>query len=496
MADALAMQAMSTQPIQSPWQGAAKLAQAFVAAKMMKGATGREDELMAERAKAFSEALAPNIVEARPEGDILPLEQISGVTPEDYGSIAAAAGGPGQVTEFLQKQQYEVPKTAEQILQALPTDMAEGVMGAIMQQNIMAQMGITPQQLAAQYRQGRDPYEGYASLGQRMIEIPNQEPFEAAVMRHKESGQLGLMGANGQFTPVDSRWVKDVIDRTQEVPFGEGTFKGFEENMIQAGVALDQIGRLRGYISGTVPGMTLDSAVGAARDFGNRMVTTVEQIGKTIYEGLRPDENKLVTAVDAKGRKINYQDWGSVMSDYQSVLDGGGRQYSKEEIEANKSFFKRFAALDAATQQLSISIAYTLARIADPGGRLSEMDVINQMRGLGMDQASPEKRLAALGEAERTFAKTVQLQIRYARARASSAGVPVFVDPEMEYQINNILSGRQQTQAAGPMDLPQQVLYMRRVLEGPDSELRQQIVKDLRTNPLFAAQYGLDQYLR
>jgi hypothetical protein len=480
------MSAMNYQPIQHPLQGAAKLAQAFVAAQMMKGATKKEDELMKARAEAFANALAPNKVTVPQVAETLPLEQISGAETAD----------PGMVREITGFDTYQTPKSAAQILQGLPTDMAEGVTGSVVQQALMAQLGITPQQLSQQYRDPKDPYEQFASLGQRMIEIPGQEPFEAAVLRRKQDGQLGLKGADGGFTPLDSRYIKDVVDRTQEVPYGEGSFQGFEENMIQAGVALDQIGRLRGYISGTVPGMTLDSAVGAARDFGNRMVSTVEQIGKTFYEGLRPDENKLVSAVDANGRKVNYADWGSVMSDYEAGLEEGGRQYSKQDIEANKSFFKRFAALDAATQQLSISIAYTLARIADPGGRLSEMDVMNQMRGLGMDQASPEKRLAALGEAERTFAKTVQLQIRYARARASQANVNLYVDPEMEYAIGNVLSGKQQLQPTGPMDLNQQVSYMRRVLEGPDSEIRRQIVNDLKTNPLFAAQYGLDQYLR
>jgi hypothetical protein len=504
MADALAMQAMSTQPIQSPWQGAAKLAQAWVAAKMMKGATGREDELMAERAKALTEALTPNEFTTPRVAETLPLEQISGAEVAD----------PGMVKEITGFDRTTREKTPAEILQSLPTDLSENIVGNLLQRQMMVQLGLTPEQIKTKeptmwdkkfalvqqldpdgskgllgafatqgdIKLGKGNWRDEASGNIRGVVDVNGMPFE----RDPES----VNGIGAQIT-TPGAWVGQSIQVDDPSKLG-GVSKQLKipENIVQGMTVLDQFGQLEAAID--MGGMTTEAGVGAFRSFGVNAVASLKQLGATLgyptmeIAGGAKDTGQLIDT----GRYVRGKQ--SLDGAYK-VTEADREKYTQREIDEAFGAWQALAGWDAATQQLAISIAYTLARIADPGGRLSEMDVMNQMKGLQLGSADPRVRKIALNRAKRTFAVNLKAQLGVAALNNEEFKVP----PEFTQQLDQIIRETDlrtigSTSDAPVIDLNDPQAQQDRteylgILNGPDGELKTTVKLFFRSHPQAAA---------
>jgi hypothetical protein len=427
LAAALQQMATSFGPVVHPYQGLAKLAQAYVGVVANKAADSREKELAEERSKALAEALSPVTV----PGGQLPSSQANiGGIPEQI-SIPGRRGPGGQqeaptnmMLEGIPDKanipgmkygSYERPRSLSEMLSLLPAEYGESVLSDVAKQQLLANAGLTPQQLAA-----RNPGDLYASVGTRTVTMPGQEPFEAELFREKAApGRVGLLDATGQMRPLDTSWISGAVDVTSEKPWSVNERSDFQSTATEAITAFDQIDRLRKNIP--LGGLTQKTAVGMVSAFFDNAASTLDQIGLRLN---RENEGVLIDAGAYKSL---------------DVTDEDRDKYSSARISEIQSGWKRFSVLDAANQQIAISLAYTLARIADPGGRLSEMDVMNQMLALGLDQPSPERRLSALNEAERTFAKTVETRLWFARNAPGNENLAV--PPVLERKLQSVLGG-------------------------------------------------------
>lgn len=409
LAAALQQMAMSFEPIAHPYQGLAKLAQAWAANQVMKAADRRESEIAKEQQQMLVNALSPVEMQIPTRETDMPVMGEIAVNPGDMSGVDVNTFGPmGSGTPVT----IERPKSAAEMLQALPAEIGQGVLQDYLTQMLMAQSGITPQQLTQ--RQS----DLYTSVGTRQIEVPGQKPFEAEVFREKRApGRVGLIGPDGTLTPIDSQFIKGAIDKTQDIPYGTSDYADFEATVTEAVTALDQIDRLRTNI--VAGGLTQKTAIGGISAVLDNFAASLGQLG------LRLNRDQEGVMLD-RGFYSKFR-----------VTEADREKYSAARISEIERAWKRFSALDAENQQISIALAYTLARIADPGGRLSEMDVMNQMLSLGLDQPSSERRLAALASAERTFAKTIETRLFFARQRAGENAPQL--PPGFENRINSIL---------------------------------------------------------
>lgn len=91
-------------------------------------------------------------------------------------------------------------------------------------------------------------------------------------------------------------------------------------------------------------------------------------------------------------------------------LAGGWAEINGEEVpaasllDANlyKDYFQGAAATNAALQANAIGVSYSLARSANPDGRISDADVRHQLERLNLGQSSKTQMFAAMKEVKRT----------------------------------------------------------------------------------------------
>ena len=423
LASALQQSGSSIAPITHVNQGLAKLMQALAANAINKRADKDEQSIAEKRRKAIAAALDPTIFDPDRRGDSEFL--VSGAQPE--GDVQ---GVDVHSFERLGSRRNKTGDEAtEGLFAALSPDNAEAVIANIL-----------TQQLTGENDEDRFELVGKGNLIDMGDGTP---PFEAqVVMTNGPDRQLGITDGRGGFTPLASNQIKGATQRTQDTPLAlnKQDISAIQDEMIIAISALDELSRLKLVIDRG--GLMEESTVGGIRKGMGSFIATIESLGETFTR--RPDEDRISSPQLQADGTLGYT-FQTASADYNSaahqaaIKTGNARQYSKREIALNKEFFNRFSKLDGATQQLSISIAYTLARIADPGGRLSEMDVLNQMRGLGLDSANKDRRLSAISQAERTFAVKANAQLFFAKKRAKESGVELPIPPGFEENIRAIL---------------------------------------------------------
>jgi hypothetical protein len=529
LADALAQSAISYEPIQHPLQGAAKLAQAFVAAKMLKGATKKEDKIEQEErdrlAKAIDYFAPANKVTVPQQQEFLPgvKNTMLGGFDEDYRGIEMPV--PDSFKD------YSIPNPLGEMLKNMDPEMSNEILGQLTARQMMVGMGITPQAEEARYRAPGK----LNKLGDYDVTMPNgQMHLGMPIYTDPAGGPPGFYGSQG-WTPIDMRWASKVDRREEKTQLPEMTasqLAKFGGGLRETVTAMDQIERLRGFIMQPVSGLTSDSSLGKIRQMTANFIGFFRQASRT-YTGYRRDEEKLVSFYQSgpnadRPTSKAYGDWDATMASYQQNVAAAEREgkdarvYSQWELDANRTFLNQFASLDARTQQVSIALAYTLARIADPGGRLSEMDVINQMRSLNLTAMDPAARMGALAEAERTFAVQAGFDIDFMRAQmvankqdANALPIPMMPDGRsLEAHINDIRRGtwNQQTwryDTGGGMASPQLsearqdveniADVYRKMLSGQlgseKDRMELEIMLRMNNNAL-AKELGLTEYLR
>ncbi|MBX2825812.1 MAG: hypothetical protein KTR33_13860 [Gammaproteobacteria bacterium] len=375
LANALQQSALSFQPIEHPLQGVAKLAQALVSNQINRRTDDKQEKLEKERREGIAAAL-------------------SSTTPPN---VFGTGGQPRSTEDMIQD------------LARVDPDMALRLQSEPLQRRMMLEQNtlFAPQQQRA-------PQSDFSRVGQRVVSGLSDTPREMEVNQEKLSGRLFVNDENGNRTFLSSDQVTTPTERTTNVPFSTNERNELIGTFAQAGVAFDQFTRLReGINKGALSDQT---AVGAARSIVENTVSSVRALGQTgealIRGRLSNDEGQL-------GQRRNFSGYGA-----NNVSAEDRLKYSGDDIAANLSAWERLQQADAGYQQVAISIAYSLARIADPGGRLSEMDVLNQMRGLQLDSSSKPKRRSALDNAERTFAVNLKQQLQLRSAIGQDFPVP------------------------------------------------------------------------
>jgi len=415
LADALQKMSVGFEPIAHPAQGWAKLAQAWAAASINNQARRREEEIAEQQRQAFAQALGPQYAYSSEITGMGGKDDLGQDVPSVFNQVQTAPGLPQQQIDMLM---------------ALDPQTRGAVLGGFLEQQMKAQAGITPQQLTP-----RNPTDPYDAVGPRVVTIPGQEPFEAEILRNMQ-GQLGYTDESNQFVPVSGDWLSEPISKTQEVPAASRM-----ELSEQFAAGMSTLGELN----------RLEELVGLDGQSEESLAGSVFQIAEAFRSNINVLWGRTQVLVRGKVAEDVGQLSGTELGVYQNytlenATDRDRQKYSQATMEANMTAWQQLQRLDAATQQLSISIAYSLARIADPGGRLSEMDVLNQIRSLGLQNPSKDRRLAAINEAKITFAD--QMYNRYSMYRANDINVEL--PPEFMNDLQRIRSGVRQTPSNEP----------------------------------------------
>ena len=221
LAAALQQMALQPRPIQSHWQGLAKLAQILAAQRVNRMADERQQGVEDDQRKAVAAALAPKTVYDQPEqinmaGRIDPsrLAEINqqigdpSVIQMDQGAMQMrqdainAARGPGN-TVFLEDVNdpgRQVPKTADEMAQGLAKvdpNLAVSMMGNVTLQQMLADRGLIP---------------GLANQG-----TTNMKEYQYAKVNDGFEGTfqdwIQLTSENGSLKPPQGyRWINGGMD--------------------------------------------------------------------------------------------------------------------------------------------------------------------------------------------------------------------------------------------------------------------------------------------
>lgn len=439
LADALQQSAISFDPILHPLQGVAKLAQALTSRSIQKQADKSEEELKAEQAKALAEALSPKF-----QGSV----ELPGMELQGLDGQSQQLPGPRQTLPLRQPTGDEMVQGLSQV----DPSIGVGVAADIAQRQALAERGLLHQpQQPSEFQQNLslltqvDPTGTLAAnavvdkVGGQVVnlrEVGSTERFAGMEL----GGRLFRVGPSG-LQPLDNNRFEKVstalqAGRPEDLGSTAKNLK-FPEAVATAELAFDQIDRL--YPIMDAGGLTSGAPLGAMREFAANTVATFKQLGETGKAIIRGQE---------------VEDDGQMLADFKTfqgydaanVTKRDREKYTDKQIRENLSAWDRLKQMDASAQAISISLAYTLARIADPGGRLSEMDVLNQIKALQLDSTDPVRRRAALANAERDFAVRLRsISRQVAREQGSTIrevlGEELF--ERMQAGLNRDLSGRQ-----------------------------------------------------
>ncbi len=410
LASALQQSALDFQPIQHLLQGIAKLAQAIASNSINNRADEKTEKLRKREQAALADAL-----NAR--------------TPENV------FGTGGQ------------PRSAEDRLRALSQvnpGLATQVQAGLLDRQLQLEGGVSDEQLNAMFdptmqaRRNLPPaLQDAAQLDQAGVDLtfgniinPQTNQRQGAVrvpgggvFLSDPSQPYGL----GQPAPPGAEFVSTALNASSADGLSQNARSKAFTDIETATVAFDQIDRLR---SGIAQGaLSEENVVGGLRKVAEEVRVGLGELGRTATVVVRGQEGRDNGAL---GNVNAFRGYGS-----QNVTESDLARYGRETVADNLSEWEKLQALDAESQQMSISLAYTLARIADPGGRLSEMDVLNQVRALGLSSGSPVRRLAALESAEREFALKMRTRVDLMNANTDSPiNLPQGINDKLDSVLN------------------------------------------------------------
>jgi len=425
LADSLSRSAVSTSPILSPLQGLAQLAQALASNSISRRAGKDEQRLESEKAKALADALSltKEIPVFDDAGQPIQLPGSTKILEDPF---------PGRPTQGVAGDQVNIPgrfatqQVADQegrlaaLARAAP-DQAAGIAGQVAVTEQLGQRGLLPGQIAAA---NRPPTALQETLGL------------AAQLGISSEAALDKLGAkNVTFLPDNGTAFEAMeiggrlLDRDTLEPI---TAPG---KVIRAGVQAENVGGLKplgASESAKLRAFQVESKA-LLRNLG-RLDELSRQTGtppESFFANLRGGVSSFVANVDnvintfvprSAKQDASVQDYNSRRFNDNNIarsIDEGAysegnsegyRSYTAAEQRDNFSAWQRFqenSVLDARAKAVAIRVAYTMARLADPGGRLSEMDVINQIRALSLDTGDPERMRAAIQEIRFETAATI-----------------------------------------------------------------------------------------
>lgn len=204
LADALTQQAISAQPIVSPFQGLAKLAQALVANQVRKSADETESSAEKRRVKALQDALAPVTESAIAPDRPVAMESLEG--EPTLGSL------PGR--RFTRTR----PKNPQERLTALAgtnPELAESIVGQVTLQDTLFNSGLLPGQI--------NPRDTRSTLEKEFTFAKRDGGFTGTLedfIKLKRSG--GITINTGEKLPNGFRWVDESDHSKGVVPITGG----------------------------------------------------------------------------------------------------------------------------------------------------------------------------------------------------------------------------------------------------------------------------------
>jgi hypothetical protein len=149
----------------------------------------------------------------------------------------------------------------------------------------------------------------------------------------------------------------------------------------------------------------------------------------------------------------------------EDVRNGIGKESSTSEkpwTEAHRNAFNNLASMQPRVRAMMFNMAYAVARAAEPGGRLTDRDIVNAMLQLGGDKsgniASPQIFKDVL---QQTVRQVAQRHQTYARQLPDETGF-------QEYTVQDRWNKVQRTLTGAPKELPAWLLEDRATAAAQD----------------------------
>ena len=345
--------ATSFEPITHPYQGLAKLAQAWLAGKMMKQSNSREQEIIEQQRQAMIDALSAKyerqgIYESPPAMSPVPDPQGQLWQDPATAGMPQPQSSPLPVDTVMTQTRPGLPQQQIDRIMALPPEVRATVIGNWVQSQLIPDYH-APQSAEVFAKVGDNGY-----LTDHKTAIPGTQAYNDLV-------------SDPEYTRVT---LPSGIERREEG--GPGSFGGMTDAALsrQQEAINDQVAAMNTFARGTerllgilyeTPGAnTLTARVA---NVGNRAMQEVKAIGAELG----------VYIVDENNVRLGEVGWD--IAHYEDIFNATGL------AEANPRIKNGF---------LAMAIQRAMASGLGTGRALSDYDIKNQLATLGANQSDPD----------------------------------------------------------------------------------------------------------
>lgn len=350
LAEALQQQAMSLEPIQHPYQIMAKMAQAWLGGRMGKSADEELQALQDQRSAALAKALGPRYEEylsSSPaqqspvanqprqhlwQGEQLPNSPIPSPGPMELNQLNRVQTDPG------------LPQRQIDMLMAMDPE----IINSVLAQKTMVDMGITPQQIAGQFRTPQQPsIQNFGTKDGRVMD-------KAIVGSEKYYDLVN----NSPYVAIGN---PSQIQRQETGP--PGSMTGPQVGAVQKEIG-DQVAAFNTFAKGTEYLLRQVNETPGA----NTLTAQLMNVGNRVVQEVKA----LTTAFGTKYEVGAEKAWD--IAHYEDVFASMGMAGANPRV---KSGF------------LAMAIQKAMASGLGTGRALSDYDIKNQLNTLGANQSDP-----------------------------------------------------------------------------------------------------------
>jgi hypothetical protein len=401
LAAQLQQQATSFAPIQHPYQGLAKLAQAWAGVQLNKRSDADEQEYETERAKRYAEALSPV---REPLAQNVP--STGQIAPGDTVGVLAGMGQPNFGGELFRTQtiperpQYQTPtqtmsqgrpRTREEMLQVLGPELGEPVLQQMLAQQFTQKNDKSADVLGRIDQSGQvfghtaaipgtQRYEALLQAGYFPVAKPSQgaDTQPKALNFADSDGKIidtAIVGSEkfNELVQKPGVFVAGPVSQVQRQETGGPNSFGRQDHAVQIKLneqvaALDTFAKIADRTLGLInanPGANTLTA--GLMNLGNRAVQEIKTLSREVF-----DRGNFTIISGDTGETITERGWD--ISHYEDVFSASGLAGVNPRI---KNAF------------LSLAIQRAMASGLGTGRALSDYDIKNQLKTLGDNQSDP-----------------------------------------------------------------------------------------------------------
>jgi hypothetical protein len=374
LAAALQQMATSFEPITHPYQGLAKLAQAWIAGRMNRQSDEREREIIRQRGEMIANALGGTATE-------------TAIDPTRGGTTLPSGQGEVVPSVFNQVQTTRPMSLQEQIA-ALPPDLAGP---AAVEHLLQRGKAVTPRDAVTfgKYDETTGMISDYVDA------VPGTQTFNQLV-------------TDPEMIRVDRPGPREL---TTEVPFTPTERTNFQELQRATNSTFFMIDELLNITeSGGLPG-------GIVTDVALGIDSLLSQFHVAYRLATGRDDRYLTDAV-------SFDNLGS-------RVDLTNARLSDGTVVDLRDAYNEFVKMGAEGKAAGIGLSYALARQEDPGGRLSEADVLWQMQRNRLTSGSVKQIQAALRLLARQTGDNYSFAVRNLPEQFHSE-----IDPQLQARAN------------------------------------------------------------